>query len=102
MRINTGEAFFHPVTHALILPGQVYEGAAHQEHENEVAEEQKTNLDTKEQKVKTLLKMNIADLTKALENETDLELLNPLLEKETRTGAKDVIKTKIDSLQQNP
>ncbi len=34
MPINTGEAFFHPVTHQLIQPGQYYDIPAYQEHEN--------------------------------------------------------------------
>jgi hypothetical protein len=32
---NTGEAFYHPVTHQLIPTGGFYQGAAHLDHENE-------------------------------------------------------------------
>ena len=34
MRQNTGEAFFHPVTHQLIGKNGFYEGSAHLEIEN--------------------------------------------------------------------
>ncbi|MHB1651663.1 MAG: hypothetical protein ACYCVD_04190 [Desulfitobacteriaceae bacterium] len=35
---NTGEPFFHPITHAFIPTGAWYDGAAHQEHENQAPE----------------------------------------------------------------
>ncbi len=35
-RLNTGPAFYHPVTQQLIESGQWYEGFAHRSQENEV------------------------------------------------------------------
>lgn len=34
MKINTGKAFFHPVTHKLIEHNGIYKGAAHEKSEN--------------------------------------------------------------------
>lgn len=48
MRLNSGEAFFHPVTHRLIESNSFYKGAAHLEHEveEELKEELKGNSKT--------------------------------------------------------
>jgi hypothetical protein len=48
MRLNLGEAFFHPVTHRLIESNSFYKGAAHLEHEiiEEVEEELKVSSKT--------------------------------------------------------
>ena len=36
MHFNTGEDFFHPVTHQLIKAGSYYEGSAHRDEESPV------------------------------------------------------------------
>lgn len=40
MKINSGDPFFHPVTHQLVPTGGFYDGVAHLEHENEAPGDQ--------------------------------------------------------------
>lgn len=63
MRQNTGEAFFHPVTHQLIQEGQFYEGSAHQEFEKVKETIEKIEDDVKEtiEEIKDEVKENIDD-----------------------------------------